>query len=186
MTTNLLHLALVLLAVTVPSPAQTTKVFTSPDRALRAVVWTSSAYESRVQIQGPSRRVLLTRDETSSDGSHGQGVLHAAWTADSQFFVAGTESTGGHQPWARPIWVYSRAKNRVFDLGEMGAVSVDDFTLKPPDVVEMKVLDCEHVIGGDPQTRSLSVSLHQVVSTERVPNAPCAARKSVGSPILRP
>jgi hypothetical protein len=183
---NLLHVALALLVVTVLSPAQTTKVFTSPDRALRAVVWTNPAGESRVQIEGPSRRVLLTRDETSSDGSHGQGVLHAAWTADSQFFVAGTESTGGHQPWARPIWVYSRAKNRVFELGEMGAVSVDDFTLKPPDVIEMKVLDCENVVGGDPQTRSLSVSLHQVVSTERVPNAPCPARKSVGSPILRP
>ena len=183
---NLLHVALALLVVTVLSPAQTTKVFTSPDRALRAVVWTNPAGESRVQIEGPSRRVLLTRDETSDDGSHGQGVEQAVWTADSQFFVAGTESIGGHQPWARPIWVYSRAKNRVFDLGEMGAVSVAGFTLKPPDVIEMKILDSENVIGGDPQTRSLFVSLHQLVSTERVPNAPCTARKSVGSPILRP
>ena len=169
---NLLHVALALLVVTALSPAQTTKVFTSPDGDLRAVVWTSPAYESRVQIQGPSRHVRLTRDETSSDGSHGQGVLHAAWTADSQFFVAGTESTGGHQPWARPIWVYSRAKNRVFGLGEMGAVSVDDFTLKLPDVVEMKVLDCRNL----DKPWSLIVRLHQVVSTERVPNAPCPAR----------
>jgi hypothetical protein len=86
--------------------------------------------------------------------------------------VAGTESTGGHQPWARPIWVYSRAKNRVFGLGEMGAVSVDDFTLKLPDVVEMKVLDCRNL----DKPWSLIVRLHQVVSTERVPNAPCPAR----------
>jgi len=49
---NLLHVALALLVVTVLSPAQTTKVFTSPDRALRAVVWTNPAGESRVQIEG--------------------------------------------------------------------------------------------------------------------------------------
>ncbi len=172
---GLLHVALALLIVTVPSPAQTTKVFTSPDRALRAVVRTSSTGESRVQIQGPSRRVLLIRDDTSGDGSHGYGVVHAAWTADSQFFVAGTEATGGHQPWARPIWVYSRATNRVFELGKMGATAVADFTLKPPDVIEMKALDCEDG-RGDLQSRSLIVSLHQLVSTERLPTAPCPGR----------
>jgi hypothetical protein len=59
----------------------------------------------------------------------------------------------------------------------MGAVSVDDFTLKPPDVVEMKVLDCEHVDNEEnPQTKSLTISLHHLVSTERVPNAPCRGR----------
>jgi len=73
---------------------------------------------------------LLIRDETSSDGSHGYGVIQAAWTRASEFFVASTEAAGGHQPWTRPIWIYSRAKNKVFELTRMGATAVSDFTLK--------------------------------------------------------
>jgi hypothetical protein len=172
---KLFHLALALSIVMAPSQAQTTKVFTSPDRGLRAVVLTGSTGESSVQIQGSAQRVLLIRDDTSGDGAHGYGVIHAEWTADSQFFVASTEAAGGHQPWAHPIWVYSRAKNRIFDLGKMGATAVADFTLKPPDVIEMSVLDCKNA-RGDLQPRPWIVSLHQLVSAERLPTAPCPAR----------
>lgn len=56
-----------------------------------------------MQIREASGHVRLIRDETSGDGSHGYGVVHAEWTADSQFFVVGTVASGGHQPWARPI-----------------------------------------------------------------------------------
>ncbi len=172
---NLLKGALALVFIAVPSQAQTTKVFTSPDQALRAVVWTGPTGESRTQIQGRFQSIRLTHDETSADGFHGYGVCHAAWTADSQFFVASTEAAGGHQPWARPIWVYSRAKNRVFELGKMGLVSVADFTLKSPDVIEMKLLNCKNG-RGDLESRFLTLSLHQIVSTRRLPAAPCSVR----------
>ena len=51
-------------------------------------------------------------------------ILHAAWTPDAQFFVISTEATGGHQPWARPIWIYARSTNKFFDLSALGVVAV--------------------------------------------------------------
>jgi hypothetical protein len=83
---------------------------------------------------------------------------------DSQFFVAGTVSSGGHQPWASPIWVYSRESNQIRNLAKMGATAVTDFVLKPPDVIRTGVLDCEHG-RGELASRPLVISLHQVMAT---------------------
>jgi hypothetical protein len=172
---TLFSLVCLLLIAVVSSWAQNKKLYLSPDRVLKAVVWTGKTGESRVEIQTTSERVLLVRDETSSDGAHGQGVVHAAWTTDSQFFVVSTESSGGHQPWARPIWVYSRANNQILELGKLGATAVADFALKPPDVIQTKVLDCESG-KGDLASRPLVISLHQVVANGRLPKPPCPAQ----------
>ena len=138
-------------------------VYTSPDRALRAVARTSPKGEATVAIEALPKRRLLFRDQTSADGAHGYQLVHAAWTSDSQFFVAGTEATGGHQPWARPIWVYSRAANQIFDLGTLGATAISDFTLTPPDVLQTRGLDCKG---------PLIISVRQLMATRR---APCPA-----------
>jgi hypothetical protein len=172
---NLLRTALTLVVVVASSPAQTTKVFTSPDRALQSVVVTNRSGESSVRIEGPSQNILLTRDKTSGDGSHGFGIIHSMWTADSQFFVASEQSSGGHQPWALPVWIYARAEKRVFELSIMGAVVTADFKLKPPDVIETEALVCSSG-AGNPNNAHLSVSLHQLVSTGRLPMAPCPSR----------
>src|SRR5271157_3631376 len=109
---NALAVALSLLA-TGSFAGQTTKVFTSPDGALRATITAEATGEAQVEIQASSGRSLLRRDERSTDGTHGHAIAEAAWTSNSQFFVASTKATGGHQPWSRPLWVYSRAKNRI-------------------------------------------------------------------------
>jgi hypothetical protein len=155
-------------------PGQTATVYASPDGTLQAVVVTSLAGESTTSIQRSPNRVLLTRDERSNDGAHGHGVLHASWTADSQFFVASTAATGGHQPWARPLWFYFRTKNRIIDLGKYGATATGDFTLRNPDIIETTVAACS---GGDrPQT--LAISLHRLVVIGRLPVASCANKQS--------
>ena len=118
-----------------PPPAS----LVSPDGARRAVVETDANGESHTRIEDAKGRVRLTRDDRSKDGSHGYAVVHAAWTADSRFFVAGLESSGGHQPWAHPIWIYSRAANRVFELARLGMAPVSDFQLRPPDILEVQV-----------------------------------------------
>jgi hypothetical protein len=151
---------------------QTTEVFTSPDHALRAVVATDAAGESRVEIRALPERVLLGRDQRSPDGAHGYCVVHAAWTPDSAFFVASTESSGGHQPWARPLWVYSRAKNRIMELSRFGVVTTGDFTIAAPDIVKTVVIACD----GGASHRDLVFSLHRFLSTERLPIAPCPGR----------
>ena len=172
---RLIFFPLFLVAI-ISSYAQLSRVYTSPDRSEKAVVLTSPKGESRVEIRAmPDGRVLLVRDETSCDGSSGRPVSRAVWTPDSQFFVVGTEASGGHQPWARPIWVYSRVRNRVFELEKMGATPVGDFKLDPPDVIHVDVPDCG-AGRGDLQPRRLVFSLHELVAAGRLPNAPCPAK----------
>jgi hypothetical protein len=159
------------LVALMPISAQTTDVLTSPDRALRAFVMTNAVGESWVEFQALPERVLLRRDDRSKDGEHGSGVVHAAWTSDSQFFVASTAASGGRQPWARPLWVYSRTSNRVIELWKLGMVATGDFTLKPPDIVETTI-HCPN----ENRDRPYAVSLHSLLSAGRLPASPSPAR----------
>jgi hypothetical protein len=140
-------------------------LYRSPDHALQVVV-----ASARIEFQTSSGRILLTRD----DPSH--VILRAAWTADSQFFVASTESSEGHQPWAHPVWIYSRAKNQIIELAPLGATAVAGFTLKSRDVLQTRVLDCQHGKPGDLTSRTLQISLPQLLAGGRLPDPPCPAQ----------
>lgn len=141
--------------------------YSSPDGALWAMVRTDGRGESRVSIEDSRRHVLFTRANTSADGLHGYRVVHGAWTPDSLFFVAGLESSGGHQPWSHPIWIYSRAANRVSELGALGLTPIADFRLLPPDILETQVL--EEAGKGLNSSRALSVGLKSLLETGRAP-----------------
>lgn len=154
-----------------PPLSSETKVYSSPDGSLRAIVVTEATGESRVEIQASHEQVLLGRDERSRDGNHGHTIVEAAWTSDSQFFVASTASTGGHQPWARPLWVYSSQKNQIFELWKFGVSATGAFTLKTPDITEVPILGCAGT-----QSRILVFSLHRFLATGRVPIAPCPGK----------
>jgi hypothetical protein len=143
------------------------QLYTSPDGTLRAIVVTTLAGESRTSIQLAPDRSLLTRDERSQDGAHGHRVMRAAWTADSLFLVVSTEASGGHQPWSRPIWVYSTAKNRIFELWRLGLVVTGEFTLEAPDRVEAPIIGCG---GLQANGRVLAFSLSRMVSTRTIRN----------------
>lgn len=123
------------------SPGRPSRVFDSPDHALRALVFENDARESLVKVETASGQVLAIQDSRSKDGQHGLVVEHAAWTADSHFFVVGKQSSGGHQPWTHPISVYAREKHRMLDLETKRIVVTSDFTLEKPDVIHMTVLD---------------------------------------------
>ncbi|HEY4088180.1 MAG TPA: hypothetical protein VGM43_19735, partial [Bryobacteraceae bacterium] len=101
---------------------------------------------------------------------------HAIWTPDSQFFIAGTETSAGHQPWSHPIWIYSRAKNKILDLSALGATAVADFTLKSPDLLQTEVLDCKRNKSGELSSRPLVINLNALTATPRLPDPPCPAR----------
>jgi hypothetical protein len=135
----------------------------SPDHAVRVLV-----SQTRTEFQTNAGRTLLTHDDRSGI------VVHAAWTPDSQFFIAGTESSGGHQPWSHPIWIYSRAKNKILDLSALGATAITDFTLKSRDILQIKVLDCSRSKSEALASRSLAVNLNDMAATGRLPNPPCA------------
>lgn len=116
--------------------------YRSPDGSLVAkVVAANKSHETRVEIRQKGGRLLVAEDYSSPDGEHGQAVCHAAWTPDSQFFVFSTQNTGGHAPWARPTFFYSRKLNKVIGLDKLiGAVSECAFVVRAPDWLETKTV----------------------------------------------
>ncbi len=122
-----------LLASSLPALAQN-RIHPSPDEGLRAVIIPVGkpgfeAQESRVEIRDASGRLLRWRSFASSDGEHGRGVHHAAWTPDGQFFVFNADSSGGHQPWNLPVFFYSRSENRFYSLDNYVGPITSDFRL---------------------------------------------------------
>lgn len=112
----------------------------SPDRTLRAVaVVRAQGGESRIEIR---RRgdVLLAKSYTSPDGQHGYVLEQAQWTADSQFFVFSMSSSGGHQPWRFPVFVYSRRHNALAPLDQRtGPITAPDFQLTAANAIAVSV-----------------------------------------------
>jgi hypothetical protein len=102
------------------------RVFASPDRAVRAVIFpvdvdlnVTPDMESRVVLRGPDAKLLTSKDYSSPRGANGYYVVRAEWSPDSQFFVYSLSSSGGHSPWSFPIWVYSREKNLIYGFTDL-------------------------------------------------------------------
>jgi len=116
--------------------------YRSPDGSLVAnVVAANKSHESRVEIRQKDGTLLAAEDYSSPDGEHGRAVCHAGWTPDSQFFVFSAQNTGGHAPWARPTFFYSRKLNKVIGLDKLiGAVTECAFVVGAPDWLETKTI----------------------------------------------
>jgi hypothetical protein len=164
-----------------PPCKRKTEVYSSPDGALQAIVVTEATCEAWFDFQTTSpKRILASRDERSEDGEHGRFLVKAAWTSDSQFFIASLQSTGGHQPWAYPLSIYSRSKNRVFELSKFGATAIDVFTLKAGDIIKVPILGCSGLEtkpdGTVVNQPTLVFDPHRFVSSGRLPVPQCPGR----------
>ena len=116
------------------------KTYESPDKNLRSVVIPVgmkgyAAYESRVEIRTFGGRVLRWRSFASPDHSHGEGVGHAEWSADGQFFIFNTSSSGGHQPWHVATYFYGRRENKFYSLDALIGSITSDFKLAAQDTL---------------------------------------------------
>lgn len=104
------------------------QLFTGPHGAYIAVVMPVGkrgfeGQESRIEIRR-GRAVVKRRSFASEDGEHGFGVTKAAWTPNGQFFIFSMQSSGGHQPWHWPQYVYSVRTNRLYYLDDyIGSVT---------------------------------------------------------------
>jgi hypothetical protein len=149
--------ALILLA-SFSAFAQKAETFVSPDDSLRAEIQSvrkkpGGAAESKIEILSKDGKRIWIVKYTSSDGEHGFGVVKAAWTPDSQYFVYSLASSGGHEPERSPIFFYDRRVERVRSFDEEVGVVIDaDFSLAPPDVVEAKVR-------GDGESKNVKIAL---------------------------
>src|SRR5215813_977251 len=120
--------------------AQTT-AHLSPDKSLRAIIIPvgKKGYEgteSRIEIRSASGKTLRWKSFASYDGEHGMGLNHAEWTANSLFFVFNVDSSGGHQPWRRYTYFYSRSENRFYGLDDYIGPVTSDFTIEGRNVLK--------------------------------------------------
>lgn len=128
-----------------PSIQAKPPIYGSPDGAVSAkIVWVpvprEEGFESRLVILSRSSKPICRADFTSPDHEHGYVVEKAAWSPDSQFFVATLSNSGGHSPWYVLAMVYRRRQNRFESLGDfIGSVASPRFSFKPPDALTVKV-----------------------------------------------
>ncbi len=126
------------------SGPRTGKKFVSPDHRLYAIVLPSGkgGKESRVEVFAARGARIGERDFGSADGEHGESVVKAARTPDSQFFVWSMENSGGHSPWNCPTYAFSRRRRAAFSLDRIvGGITSAEFVLQGPDVLRSTRLD---------------------------------------------
>jgi hypothetical protein len=105
-------------------------------------------YESRIEFYSAQNQMLCVLDYSSEDSEHGFGVVKAAWTPDSEYFVFSLTSSGGHQPWHAPTLFFSRKESAIFDLDnyvEASGISKGDFVLRAPNTVLTEAMRGEPV-----------------------------------------
>jgi len=144
MRTGFLVLLLALAAPAQDWPKPLTGTFLSPDGLLKAEVTAAGERErpeseSLVVVSLKDGTFLAKRDMSSQDHEHGDGVVQAQWTADSQFFVFCVDSSGGHSPMQTPVWFYSRKLSKFFVLDDLlhGSVGFAHFEVTAPDKVSV-------------------------------------------------
>ena len=95
--------------------------------------------ESKLEFYSSQNQRLCTLDYSSVDGEHGFGVVKAAWTPDSKYFVFSMSSSGGHQPWHAPTLFSSAQSKAVYSLDsyvEASGISKAEFMLEAPNTVQ--------------------------------------------------
>lgn len=118
--------------------------YASPDHRLVAVVMDvqrsgHATGESIVEIRDSRGATLSRTDYSSDDGEHGYGVVRSRWTPDSNFFIYNMTSSGGHQPWHCPTYVFSSDDSTTYSLDEyLGPITDPEFTITPPDRVRLR------------------------------------------------
>jgi hypothetical protein len=91
-----------------------------------------------VIIKTKGGKVLVSKSYGSEDGEHGFGVEKAQWTPDSNFFVYGMSSSGGHQPWRSPVHFISIRDLKIRSLDDYAGIPADpDFKLSSPDRISV-------------------------------------------------
>jgi hypothetical protein len=133
-------LCLLLIVAVVPARAQYGRViYFSPNEQLQAVVTPTDKHEGgfnehRIEIRSSDGKPIAVNDHSSDDHQHGYGVIFAAWTPDSRFFVYSVASSGGHSAWHFPTHVFVRDRRAFINLDQ----AVDHplvrphFLLSPP------------------------------------------------------
>lgn len=154
---------LIIFFVVTPSIIRAQQNYKSPNRILKVRITpvSKSCPEAYLAIEQNSA-LLYRKDFSSSDCEHGDVIVRGEWSPDSQFFIFNVESTGGHQPGHRPVYFYSRRKNKLFSLENYtGYIVAQDFTLEAPHSVKTEKQKTRGEFDGVPIKVNLSRILRQ-------------------------
>lgn len=130
-----------------PALAQADTVLPSPDgkwqaRFIEAPARGAGLGELRLEINDKDGQRRLRRDYRSVSGMHGYALAKAQWTPDSQFLVYTLQSSGGHQPWRFPLYVYSVRHTKLVDLErKLGPVTSPALAMQAPNTLAVQHLD---------------------------------------------
>ena len=136
-------LALILL----PSFALAADRLVSPDKSLVVIIepfqqTKEKAAENVISIVKSDGTVLAKKDLRSPDKEHGYVIDKIRWTADSQFLVFSTYSSGGHQPWHTPTFFYGRKDNKIRSVDDLlGPVLDPDFEISSTNILKVLIQD---------------------------------------------
>jgi hypothetical protein len=143
--------------------------YTSPDGRTVAVVGPvagTKTDEGKIEIHDASGASRVKRSFASSDGEHGLVILRASWSPDSAFFVFSGSSSGGHQPWHSPMFLYSRADNIIYELDKCVrdiAVVDAEFQISSPDLLRVTIAPFVEGHGLGERVQQATYSLREVV-----------------------
>jgi len=134
-------------------PHQFPHQYTAPDGGAYVMVVPVSKeagraeYESRIEFHSNDGKISCALDYSSEDSEHGYGVVKAAWTPDSRYFVYSLASSGGHQAWHAPTQFLNREDGKVRTLDDYfeSGISDADFQVVAPHTVETEVLEDKHI-----------------------------------------
>jgi hypothetical protein len=122
-------------------------VLSSPDGAFKATFIEVPAHapgmtESLLNVADQGGKIVLSQDYRSESGLHGFTLAKARWTPDSKFLVYTLSSSGGHQPWRFPLYVYSRKLNKVVGLeARLGPVTSPALAIRAPNTLAVQHKD---------------------------------------------
>jgi hypothetical protein len=160
----LLHILFVTFFGVAPNlvTAQQSQSYKSPDGVLRVVITpvSKSCPEDRLVIRKRDGALFYRKDFSSSDCEHGDSIVQGEWSPDSQFFVFNVESTGGHQPGHRPVFFYSRSRNKLYRLENyIGYIVAQGFTLEAPHIIKTE----KQKIIGEMEGVPIKINLSQIL-----------------------
>jgi hypothetical protein len=133
--------------ILLPSIAFAADRLVSPDKSLVAIIepfqkTKAQTAENLVSIVKGDDAVLAKKDFRSSDKEHGYVIEKIQWTADSQFLVFSTYSSGGHQPWHAPTFFFARRDNKIRSVDDaLGPVLDSDFEISATNILKVLVQD---------------------------------------------
>jgi hypothetical protein len=132
--------------VPIPTRAGGASAVVSPDGELRATVTQAGSYEHEhaIRVEDAAGHRIWSWSFGSADGNHGLTIEVVRWSPDSGFLVFNGTDSGGHSPWRKPTYFWSRRTKALYDVDSdscVGPVAPSvQFVINAPDTLVVRTV----------------------------------------------